>query len=467
VTTTPVNDTQVPQATAAENALLGAIVLEPSLLADVRRTLPAAAWWQERYRWAYEAMLALLDEGRAIDPVTVAAEVARAHPKGTGIGSMLVSAMAAVPSVLYAPDWVAEITEAWQKRRLLSFAAETARDVARESASVVQQRAFERLLEMRAPDSRGPRETGTLVGEMAHEIQWVLDNPGVVTGVPTPWARWTRATLGFEPGRLYFLASRPGRGKSRLLAECHFAAARHGGFPVLFSLEMSAREVLWRRAGVVAGVDVIAHRAGRRDMDEYQREALQRAFQRIAGAPGAIDDRSGLTVADLRAEVTRLQVEQAVSLVTVDYLGLLEHPRADDAVTRAREIARSLKVLARDLEVPVLAAVQLNRDAEKNEAPKLSDVFYGGDQDADQVWALLSRDVDEATGVTSGKRSILGVQDQEPGVLQLRPLKARNVPAVGELLLHDESGTGRIVEFADDFYETVRKHRLEPREAKR
>jgi replicative DNA helicase len=227
------------------------------------------------------------------------------------------------------------------------------------------------------------------------EIEAIAGHDGSLSGAPTGFADLDSLTNGLHPGQLIVLAARPGIGKST--AALDFARAtsiKHGMASVVFSLEMSRIEITMRLLSAEARVHLQNMRNGRMSEDDWGR--LARRMGEIASAPLFIDDSPGLNMMELRAKCRRLKQKHDLKLVVVDYLQLMTPgKRSDSRQQEVSEMSRSLKLLAKEIGVPVVALSQLNRQAEtrSDKKPQLSDLRESGaiEQDADVV-ILLHRD---------------------------------------------------------------------------
>jgi len=235
----------------------------------------------------------------------------------------------------------------------------------------------------------------TLQDSLAH-LEALFDHDGAATGVPTGFRDLDEVLLGWQPSNLVVVAARPGQGKTAFALGSAVHAVVNVGRPVVFfSLEMGYLELTQRILSADAGVNSRALRTGRIPETDWSR--ISQAVGRLAEAPLFIDDNPHLTVMDMRAKCRRLKAQHGdLGLVVVDYLQLMSTPRkAENRQVEVSELSRGLKVLARDLDVPVLALSQLNRSLEyrADKRPMLADLRESGalEQDADVV-AFIYRD---------------------------------------------------------------------------
>lgn len=242
----------------------------------------------------------------------------------------------------------------------------------------------------------GALPMGEILPGTLNEIELVGTSGGAVTGVPTGFADLDALTNGLHPGQLIVVAGRPGLGKSVLVLDFARAAAVKGGLPTaIFSLEMSRNEIMMRLLSAEARVPLLSMRTGTMSDDEWIR--LSQRMAQIADAPLFIDDWPQMSVARIRSECRRLVERHGLRLVIVDYLQLMMRSRgAENREIAVAEMSRSLKLLAKELKVPVVAVSQLNRGPEQrvDKRPLLSDLRESGalEHDADVVVLVFRED---------------------------------------------------------------------------
>jgi replicative DNA helicase len=230
-------------------------------------------------------------------------------------------------------------------------------------------------------------------------------------GVPTGFRELDELTNGFHPGQLIVVAGRPATGKSTLATDCVRAAAiRHGLPSVLFSLEMGRTEITMRLLSAEARVLLTHLRTGQMTDDDWNR--LARKMGEIAEAPLFIDDSANLSMMEIRAKARRLKQRNDLKLVVVDYLQLMQSTRrVENRQQEVSEISRSLKLLAKELDVPVIALSQLNRGPEQraDKRPQMSDLRESGaiEQDADLVILLHREDLYERESPRAGEADLI------------------------------------------------------------
>jgi replicative DNA helicase len=227
------------------------------------------------------------------------------------------------------------------------------------------------------------------------ELETIGGRNGLMSGVPTGFQDLDRLTNGLHPGQMIVIAGRPGSGKSTMgLDVARAAAIKHGQSSVIFSLEMSKTEITMRLLSAEARVALAHMRSGNMTDDDWAR--LARRMGEVADAPLFIDDSPNLSMMEIRSKARRLKQRHDLKLVVVDYLQLMQgNKRSESRQQEVSEISRALKLLAKELEVPVIAMSQLNRGAEQrtDKKPQLADLRESGaiEQDADVV-ILLHRE---------------------------------------------------------------------------
>lgn len=438
----------------AEEAVLGAILLDGDVIWSVRSTLKPEQFFREKNRMVYEAMLGLADHGEAIDQVTVAYALAQQHHLETvGGNAYLIGLLAQMPTSSYAPHYAGIVAETAKARELLALAGQIAAKAQEVHPGEVDSAiswALDSIVNLQREATHGARMLSSIAKDAFGELAEMIANPGQMRGIPTPWSSWSRMGLGFERGKLYVLASRPARGKTRIAGECVLTAAKHGT-PLMVSLEMSATDLVERFAASAAGVNLYNHRNGQQRLTAEEEQRFWTAYEHISSATIAIDDRSGLTVGDIEAQLAMVQAQRHVPLVVIDYVGLIDPGKLgnDNESATVKALMARLKALARRREVPILALMQLNRDIERRQGgqPRMADMMLGGEADADQIWYVVNRDVDVAVGGRETVERIPGVPDDQKNVIALRLVKGRNIPGHPIVILHDDPDTSRICEF--------------------
>jgi replicative DNA helicase len=389
--------TAPPHNLEAEMSVLGAILISDRTLYAlvIEEGLKPEDFYRDRHKAIYEAMLALYHENEPIDVVTVSD-----HLKQRGLlddigGRSAVDALAgAPPSVSGARRYAKIVRENSLLRRLLSttYAIQTEVSERRFDPRGLVERAEKAMLEVAHDDSQADfREIRVILNEELQKMQLLSQQGTALTGTPSGFKDLDEITGGFQPGNLIIIAARPSMGKSALVTNiAENAAIDHGKAVALFSLEMSETELAQRFVASQGRIFGDKLRKGRVPDSEWPR--ILEASQKLAKAPLYVDDSSDIGILDIRAKARRLhsQTPEGLGLIILDYLQLLR-PEAgtDNRVEQVGQMSRGLKILARELGVPVIALSQLSRAVEQrhDKKPILSDLRESGniEQDADLV----------------------------------------------------------------------------------
>jgi replicative DNA helicase len=422
-----------PQNLEAETSVLGSILfseeaLDP-LLIDVR--LRPEDFYRERHRLIFRAMTRLKDkpEPEAIDVLTVSEELDRHGELEEAGGKAYVHSL---PSLVPAPGHFRHYAQIVKNHAVTRALLAATRDIQerahsfpgdpRELVGQAEATLFKIAHDDRSSDLRA---IGDVLGEELDRLERISREGIALTGTPSGFTDLDELTGGFQPGNLIVLAARPSMGKSALVTNfAENAALEYGKRVLLFSLEMSETELGQRFIASQAKISGDELRKGRVRADRWPK--IVRATQKLAGAPVSIDDSSDIGVLELRAKARRLHARSPLGLIIVDYLQLMRPE--DPTVNRVEQVgavSRGLKLLARELSVPVIAVSQLSRAVESRspKIPLLSDLRESGqiEQDADLVMFLYREDYYEK-------------DSQRPGEADLIVAKHRNGP-IGDVTL--------------------------------
>lgn len=394
-----------PQNLEAEQSVLGAMLIERDAILRAMDVLEPEAFYRDAHRRVFEAITALTERSEPVDIITVTEELRR-RSKLEEVGGVaaLTSLANAVPTAANVEYYARIVEEKAVLRRLIHAASEIARrvyDGQDETDQILDQ--AERLIfsvaEKRRVRSYVPLRSVLI--EAWDQMEKLHDLKGQVTGVPTGFEDLDSLTSGLHPSELVILAARPSQGKTALSLNVAVHAAMRKKVPVaVFSLEMSREQLAQRMLCSVARVNGHRLRTGMLQDDDWPR--LAQALGRLSEAPIYIDDTPNISLMELRAKARRMRAEHQIGLVIVDYLQLMHtRGRAENRQQEISEVSRSLKALARELQVPVMALSQLSRAVEKRDdkRPQLSDLRESGsiEQDADVV-AFIHYPPDEGNG---------------------------------------------------------------------
>jgi len=381
-----------PQNLEAEQSVLGAVLLDPDAAARCADLLRPEDFYREAHRRIFEAVVGLAGRNEAVDVITVGEQLGPAGLEATGGLSYLSDLTAAVPATANAAHYARIVADKAMLRELLRAAQEIAEAVhgSDEEPDALVDQAETRIFQL-AEARRTGRPYVQLKDALMQAfatLERMYEHKGEVVGVPSGISALDRLTTGFHPSELVVLAARPSQGKTALALNMAMAAAHHGKSVGFFSLEMPAEQLATRLLCCEAGVATERVRSG--FLTEQDWPSISRALGRLAEVRLYVDETPNIAIMDLRARARRLKAECGVDLVVVDYLQLMHtRGRPENRQTEIAEISRSLKLLARELQVPVLALSQLSRAVEAREGrkPQLSDLRESGaiEQDADVV----------------------------------------------------------------------------------
>ncbi|MCV7256799.1 replicative DNA helicase [Mycobacterium hackensackense] len=394
------NGRQPPQDLAAEQSVLGGMMLSKDAIADVLERLRPKDFYRPNHQQIYDAILGLFGQGEPADAVTVAAELDRRGVlRRVGGAPYLHTLIATVPTAANAGYYAGIVAEKAVLRRLVEagtrvvqygYAGAEGADVAE-----VVDRAQAEIYDV--TEDRGSEDMVALedlLQPTMDEIDAIQAGGGRGQGIPTGFAELDEVTTGLHGGQMVIVAGRPGQGKSTLALDfMRSCSIKHRRGSVIFSLEMSKSEIVMRLLSAEARIKLSDMRAGRMSDDDWTQMA--RRMGEIGDAPLYIDDSPNLTMMEIRAKARRLKQKSDVQLIVVDYLQLMTSgKKVESRQTEVAEFSRSLKLMAKELDVPVVAVCQLNRGPEQrvDKVPQLSDLRETGqlEQDADLV-ILINR----------------------------------------------------------------------------
>ncbi|MCS7154723.1 MAG: replicative DNA helicase [Bacteroidota bacterium] len=419
-----------PQAVEVEQAILGALLTSREAIPKAIEILPPRAFYHPGHRWIYQAIMELFERGDPVDLITVQEELRRqGRLEEVGGVAYLAGLTAQVASSVHVEYHARIVLEKAILRELISLGSHIAQRAFEEDADPFQllDQAEQEIFQLSAAGMRRPAQRmNDVLKETLERLEALHGRDGGVTGVPSGFHKLDELTAGWQPSDLIIVAARPSMGKTSFVLSAVRNAALHPRKPtaaVIFSLEMSATQIAQRLLCAEARVDAQALRTGKLHDDEWPR--LARAAGVLSRAKIFIDDTPSMNVLELRAKCRRLKNEHDIGLIVLDYLQLMHGLRG--AQSREQEIAqisRSLKALAKELDVPVIAISQLSRAVElrADKRPQLSDLRESGsiEQDADVVLFIYRAErygvkVDERGNPTEGiAELIVGKQRNGP-----------------------------------------------------
>lgn len=399
-----------PQNIEAEQSVLGAMLIDKEAIAKATEILGADDFYREAHRVIFNAMLELYNKNEAVDMITVT-DILRRDNKLEDIGGIayitsLANVVLTAANVKFHADIVAEKSVLRQLVRVSTEIAAMGYE-ANDEVGTLLDTAESRILEIANKKKKSDfTPIGDVLMNSVQSIEKLLQNKGGLTGLPSGFNDLDKLTSGLHPSDFIILAARPSMGKTALALNIvqNVALRAHkkvGGEPksvAFFSLEMSKEQLVNRMLCAEANIDSQRLRVG--EMGDKDWDSLWEACDVMSKAKIYIDDTAGITVMDMRSRARRLKAEHGLDLIVVDYLQLMQgsgkRNNSGDRQQEVSEISRSLKALARELDVPVIALSQLSRSVEARQVkrPMLSDLRESGslEQDADIVAFLYRED---------------------------------------------------------------------------
>jgi replicative DNA helicase len=448
---TPVDAPTPPHSIEAEQAVLGGLLLDASAWDQVADAVNEADFYRPDHRLIFEAIGALAGAGKPCDVVTVSEQLERtAKLEAVGGLAYLSSLARDTPTAANVRAYADIVRERALLRQLIQAGTEIASAVfnnegetARELVDRAEQRVFE-IAEQGFRGRQGATAVRIILPQVIDQIDEWHANPNKLRGLPTGFTDFDRITGGLRPGDLVVVAGRPSMGKSTLAVNMAEYAAVHAAkraSVAIFSLEMPSEQVVTRMLSSIGGVPLGSLRSGNISDEDWVR--ITSATSQLSESKVFIDETPALTPTELRARARRVKREHGLDLVVVDYLQLMQVPGTkENRATEIAEISRGLKVLAKELAVPVIALSQLNRAVEQreNKKPVMSDLRESGaiEQDADMILLIYREEVYDKN--TTKK-----------GMAEIDLVKHRN-GEIGTFLLTFQGQYTRFANYAPDAY---------------
>ncbi|MDO4177890.1 MAG: replicative DNA helicase [Phascolarctobacterium sp.] len=399
-----------PQSIEAEKSVLGAMLIDREAIAKASELLTADDFYREAHRVIYNAMLELYNRNEAVDFVTLMEILKRDNKLADVGGSAYITALAdMVPTAANVKFHAEIVADKSTLRQMVHVATEIAANgyEASEDVNVLLDEAESKILSIANRSKRTDfTQINDIVNAAVEQIEKLAENSSGITGIPTDFIDLDRLTSGLHPSDFIILAARPSMGKtalalniaSNVALKAHKKMGGEQKSVAIFSLEMSKEQLVNRMLCAEGQIDSQRLRVGEMAQDDWTR--LWDACDALAKAKIYIDDTPGITAMDMRSRARRLKVEHGLDLIVVDYLQLMQgsgkRNNSGDRQQEVSEISRSLKALARELDVPVIALSQLSRSVESRtvKRPMLSDLRESGslEQDADIVAFLYRED---------------------------------------------------------------------------
>ncbi|HEU0224787.1 MAG TPA: replicative DNA helicase, partial [Steroidobacteraceae bacterium] len=407
-----------PHSVEAEQAVLGGLMLDANAWDAVADIIGAGDFYRRDHRLIFEAIAEVAEKRGSCDAVTVSEQLERKGRLDEIGGLAYLGTIARdTPSAANVRAYAEIIRERSILRQLVAAGGEiaaAATDSHGRSASELVDEAERRVFEIAERGSRG--KTGFIaikdvLPQTIDRLDLLHQSPGEIRGVPTGFTLLDRKTTGFQPGDLIVIAGRPSMGKTTLAVNIAENAAIAKGVPsAIFSMEMSAEQLTLRLISSLGRVNQTHLRTGNFSEEDWSR--IQGAMAQLSGAPLYVDESPALTPTEVRARARRLKRERGLGLVVVDYLQLMQVPGTkENRATEISEISRSLKALAKELQVPVVALSQLNRAVEQrtDKKPVMSDLRESGaiEQDSDLILLIYREEVYDPNTTRRGVADII------------------------------------------------------------
>lgn len=425
-----------PQNIEAEQAVLGAILLDSDALVTAMERVSSDDFYRGSHQRIFEAMIELAQEDEPVDLITLTARLQNKQELEEAGGVTYLSELAnAVPTAANVDYYAQIVEEKSMLRRLIRTATQIVSNgyASSEDVGLMLNDAEQRILEIsQRRSSSGFVSIRDVLMEVFERVEFLYSHKGGTTGIPSGFHDLDKMTSGFQRSDLIIVAARPSVGKTAFaLNIAQNVGVRAKETVAIFSLEMGAAQLVQRMVCAESNVDAQRMRTGFLESDDW--EKLTMAIGALSEANIYIDDSPGITVADIRAKCHRLKQEKGLGMILIDYLQLISgRGKGDNRQQEVSEISRTLKQIARELDVPVIALSQLSRGVEQRQdkRPMMSDLRESGsiEQDADIV-AFLYRDdyYDKETEKKNIIEIIIAKQRNGPvGTVELAFLKNYN-----------------------------------------
>ena len=384
---------ELPVSYEAEQSVLGAVILKPDCFGDLINLVSGDDFYVDEHREIFFAMHDLFAQSRNIDHVTVIETLATKGVMDTERAKQAITGiLTAVPSAANAADYARIVRDRAIRRRLINICREIQESASSEadSAEHILENAEKKIYALSDKNISGDfRHIKEVIRENYHHLQDLSNNPDRSAGLPTGFSAIDNLLVGMGQGDMVLVGARPGIGKTSFTMNIATRAARNSGKTVcVFSLEMSAEQLVMRMISNEAKIDNTVLRSGRLAGDNWNSLAI--AANTLSQCDILIDDTAGMSVTMMKS---RLRKVKNLGLVVIDYLQLMQsESHSDNRAQEVGEISRGIKLMAKEFGVPVLTCAQLNRavEARKDGLPQLSDLRDSGsiEQDADSVMFL-------------------------------------------------------------------------------
>jgi len=432
-----------PHSLDAERSVIGALMMDKDAIIKIADMIHVGDFYKEAHNIIYEAMLSLYENNDPIDVLSISNKLEENNKiDSIGGASYLASLVSGITSASNITYYAKIIQKKSVLRRLIGAAAEINEMGYDESEDVEKTLDdAERLLFGISEKSLKQEFTPikTILGDAFDRLDDLHKNKGEMRGVPTGFPDLDTLLSGLQKSDLIILAARPSVGKTSLALDIARQVGTQAGIPVgIFSLEMSADQLVDRMIAAESNLDLWRLRTG--NLKESDFTEINETMGKLSEAPIFIDDTSSANIMEMRTMARRLQAEHDLGLIIIDYLQLMEGRSNENRVQEISEISRGLKMLAKELNIPILALSQLSRAVESrpDQRPKLSDLRESGsiEQDADVVMFIYREDR-------------VNPETENKGVAEIIIAKHRNGPVgVKQLYFHEQSASYKNLETA-------------------
>lgn len=383
-----------PQNIDAEMSLLGAVLIDEEVIADVSEHVTAKDFYDKRHQAIYGGMIRLYERHKPVDLLTLTDELKKKNElEAVGGSAYLTELTNYVPTAAHASTYAEMVAQKAVRRRLIKASAEIS-EMGFDDDATTQELLEKAEAELFSVSDQSLKQDlvsiESILTESFDRIEELHRNKGQLRGIRTGYRDLDNMTAGLQRSDLIILAARPAMGKTTLVTNLAYNVATIAKLPVLFfSLEMSKEQLIDRMLADASGVDSWNIRTGNLSDEDFSK--LSEAMGEMAEAPIFIDDTPGLSVLEMRTKARRAAHDQQLGLIIVDYLQLMQTTgnHNGNRVQEVSEISRGLKLIARELNVPLIALSQLSRSVESRTPPipQLSDLRESGsiEQDADIV----------------------------------------------------------------------------------
>ena len=401
----------------AEMGVLGAMLLSPNTVIDILDVLTPDDFYRPAHQLIFQAIIDLFSDNKDIDPVIVSGRLDRTNDlERVGGGAYLHTLIQSVPTAANARYYAEIVSEKAVLRRLVDAGTRVVQlgyegDDGAEIDAVIDRAQQEVFAVSQKNQTEDYAVLADILGDTMEELEQLSTDGGLAAGIPTGFKDLDDLTNGLRGGQMVIVAARPGVGKSTLALDfMRSASIRNDMASVIFSLEMSKSEIVMRLLSAETEIRLSDMRGGR--MDEEAWEKMVQRLDKVAKAPLFIDDSANLTMMEIRSKARKLKQKHDLKLIVVDYLQLMSSgKRVESRQQEVSEFSRQLKLLAKELDVPLIAISQLNRGPESrtDKRPQLADLRESGslEQDADIVMLLYRPDSQDKDDERAGEADII------------------------------------------------------------